>query len=80
MHINVFYNFWAKKIQILQRSFEYLAKAAPSLKSLSGFLIEDDIKEDHLVLRKVITHEEGKVKKSQFGTKINFLKLIDQNF
>ena len=69
-----------EKIQILQRSFEYLAKAAPSLKSLSGFLIEDDIKEDHLVLRKVITHEEGKVKKVIFSYKDNFSKFIDQNF
>ena len=51
----------SKMVKIIERSFEYLSKAAPSIVSQSGYLIEDDVQTNQMVLRKVVKHQNGKV-------------------
>jgi len=52
----------AKMVKIIERSFEYLSKAAPAIISQSGYLIEDDVQTDQIVLRKVVVHQNGGVR------------------
>ena len=47
--------------KILKRSFEYLHKAAPSVTNMSAYVIEEDVKSDNLVLRKIVNCSGGKV-------------------
>ena len=54
----------SKMVKIIERSFEYLSKAAPSIVSQSGYLIEDDGQTNQMVLRKVVKHEKGNVSNS----------------
>ena len=59
--VYVVYRQQTKMIKIIDRSFEYLSKAAPSVISQSAYLIEDDVKADEIVLRKVVVHQNGRV-------------------
>ena len=48
----------------MQRSVEYLQKAASSVGRFEAYLIEDDLKNDEMVLRKIIdTDRSGNVSK-----------------
>ena len=48
-------------VAIIKRSFEYLAKAAPAIHCQNGYLIEEDIKTENIVLRRVVTCKDEMV-------------------
>ena len=68
--------------KILKRSFEYLHKAAPSVTNMSAYVIEEDVKSDNLVLRKIVNCSGGKVEKVStfFTISITRAKLTSRHF